>query len=798
MDRLILETQSFRAISVDKTLTQLQQQIELASKIGNFTFINEIAIENFIKNVCIINKESTFLLFDKQYRNHINSLLSYLVYLFETNSDANKQWLIHLMVRKFFDSQSNIDDVISSANLKQKVRLLADENYVNLSMICPLKLPVLHPCATDFYRRLKISNNNNESLAEDGEYIQSLCVKLRNSLYQDPITTSIVIEILANIYDEHSKSQSNIFEKIYSQALIHTLKNQNRQLMIKILLRCPDSVYDNDDNLIKQVMDCLKTSTANKLLNQSESDLMSLYSYGLFAHSERFIRFIADISHQQRQYSNIHTDETFFNLKQSFLMAVEDREHFLRKFIDYHYDNPKQNDENSTLLSLKSRIILTILSLYHIINNYEDIHRMQDQIVHIESTLCSLFNRLNHHHNEQFRYNNSNNHDEYLIRIVNKLDFVFKFADWCSSNNNNNSHNERSKFRLEIIAGLMTGTSPLKILSNFNFFQLINEKSIDYCGLSNDYITCDYICELINNFDHNIAVILKGFIIIRLVIFCIFFTNDRNPFNEKFSDITNRLQYLLQDIDRIEFRMEIMENLFSLLFLTKNDFKNNNDGHHYFKSDDEDYLDETISSTKQTTSNSSQRIRHKSMIINRSINNFSTANFICPNWLIPKLLEVLEAMLYKTNSDLFNCNNSSERSTTNNNNHIDEQLRKNLKGRISRLLEYVSDARFRYDVIRPAFFRQTTMVDQSQQPEQRIDDLNRHYSISTSSDTDYKQHSNQDTSLISCMLASYTQLLCYTLAENRLDSSRQIAKLFANDLQNSKPYKELQLLLNRS
>nr|XP_046908794.1 uncharacterized protein LOC124490361 [Dermatophagoides farinae] len=858
MDQPIIQP-VFRAISVDKILTQLQQQIELATKIGNYTFVNEIAIENFIKNVHInIDNESngsTLLMFDKQYRNHINSLLSYFVYLFETNSDSNKLWLIHLMVRKFFHSQSNLDNVISSTDLNRKVRLLADENFVNLTMICSSRLTRLHPYASDFYRRLTIAD---ESLAEDGEIVQSLCIKLRNSLYQDPITTSIVCNILANVYNDRSKSQSNVFEKIYSQALIHTLKNQNKELMMKILLRCPDSVY-NDDNLIKQVIDCLRplktttTSTSTKLMDQSDSDLMSLYSYGLFANSKRFIRFISDTSHtRQRQFDNgsNHSTmvETFFNLKQCFLLAVEDRKHFLREFIDFNYINQKQcNDENeddvSLKLPLKSKIILSILSLYQIINNYEDVYRMQDQIDKNESNLCSLFNRLNHQYNnlhqEQFR----NNKDECFLRIMNKLDFVFKFADWCSLNNNNHNNNERSTFRLEIIAGLMTGTSPLKILSNNNFFHLKfpnnnnDQSSIDTISINAD-ITCDYICDLINRFDCNIAIILKGFIVIRLVLFCIFFINDRNSsntFGEKFIiDISNRLQCLLQDIDMIEFRMEIMENLFSLLFLTKNDIKNsnNNDNH---QSDDEDYLDETISPPQQTSfespygtnSNSSPKIRHKSTTMAKSMNNFSMANFICPNWLIPKLLKVLETMLYKTNSDLFNRHyhrSSSSLQSTNNNNNIndddddDTQWREKFKIRISRLLKYVSDARFRYDVIRPAFFRQTsssssstitTMIDQlqsspihsglsadqqQQQQQQRMNGMNRHYSVSTNSDNDYKQYSNRDTSLISCMLASYTQLLCYTLMENRLDSSRQIAELFANELRNSKPYKELQLL----
>ncbi|KAH9422529.1 Zinc finger FYVE domain-containing protein 26 [Dermatophagoides pteronyssinus] len=827
----------FRAISLDKTLTQLQQQIELASKIGNYTFINEIAIENFIKNVIIINNnnnDESLLLFDKQYRNHINSLLSYLVYLFETNSDSNKQWLIHLMVRKFFDSKSNIDDIISNVDLKQKIRLLADQNYINLSIICSSKLPGLHPYAIDFYRRRKIMTIDNESLAEDNEIIQSLCVKLRNSLFQDPRTTAIVMNILAIVYDDQNfkcQSKTNYFEKIYSQALIHTLKNQNRQLMLKILLCCPDSVFDNDDddNLIKQIIDCLRslkttttttteTTTSIKSLVESELVLMSLYSYGLFAHSKRFIQFIADISHQQRQYDNliIDSDHRFFNLKQSFLLAVEDRKHFLRTFMDYYYSiNLKQLDEMTISLSLKSRIILTILSLYHIINNHEDSGRMQEKISKIETNLCSMFEHLNHHQSET-------NRDEYFIRIVNKLDFVFKFADWCcsssNSNNNNNLNHERSTFRLEIIAGLMTGTTPLKILSNYNFFHLnrSNNKddNDDQLSINNDNICDNYICDLIEHFDHNMAIILKGFIIIRLVFSCIFFANDRINFLEKFiTNISNRLQNLLQELNILEFRMEIMENLFCLLFLTKNDLKINdknngdNGNHHCFKSDDdEDYLDETISPTKSSNNVNNQKSnRHKSIMI-QSISNFSTANFICPNWLIPKLLEVLETMLYKTNSDLFNSSKQQSTTATNDDNEIWQE---NLKRRISRLLEYVSDARFRYDVIRPAFFRQTsssstatTMMDsglQSTDPEQsqqqqQMDYPNRHYSISTSSENDYKQQTNSDTSLISCMLASYQQLLCYTLAENRLDSSRQIAKLFANDLKNSKPYKELQLL----
>lgn len=44
------------------------------------------------------------------------------------------------------------------------------------------------------------------------------------------------------------------------------------------------------------------------------------------------------------------------------------------------------------------------------------------------------------------------------------------------------------------------------------------------------------------------------------------------------------------------------------------------------------------------------------------------------------------------------------------------------------------------------------------------------------------------------MLASYTQLLCYTLIENSLENALKIARLFQDDLKNSKELKELQLL----
>src|SRR5699024_8457979 len=128
----------------------------------------------------------------------------------------------------------------------------------------------------------------------------------------------------------------------------------------------------------------------------------------------------------------------------------------------------------------------------------------------------------------------------------------------------------------------------------------------------------------------------------------------------------------------------------------------------------------------------------------------------------------------KANSDFFSLAHGDERTKLQIGDNRDE-----LKQRISVLLKYVSDAQFRFDVIRPAFYNShhhhhktgsalsrsnseaTPEMDNSDElscPQPDSGGARCTVSTTTGSDTDYRAaHSVFHSSLISCMLASYTQ-----------------------------------------
>lgn len=760
----------FATVSRKKSTTDLFRQLETARKVCNYNFCNEIIVTNFLNKLPAYQEEKCWEL-TEELKSNLNTLLGFVVQSFESNLDPKFTWLIHSIayrLRSFIEEYSIEKYMCISNQVWNKFRLISDQNYALLALTFANKSLPSHLQFDEIsalYRRLE-----SEPVPEKDDCLQSILIKLRNSLYTNSSSASLVVDVLSSAFELHQhKSDSvkfNVFNQIYLQSLMHTLKNQNKPHLIEILLRCPDCIF-SDEEFLCQIIDYFLSA------NPSNSDLLTLYATSLYRHTPLLIKFISNIRRSNYRYRSgilCLKSKPYFDLKECFLLAVYQKKHFINEFMNLYFANSQIDISN---LPVKAQIIVILLSLYNLINtNQKDENFLSERVARFESSLLDLF--------VQYELESADHVDKTFDLIVEKFKFVFKFCNWCYEHVNY-SKADRFIFRYKIIAALLTGSSPLKILSNCGFFEF-KFKNVSYDEFKEE-ILCDFVCKLTGQYDQKEVMILKGFIVLRLIMFCIFSNENENIYFD-----VEQIRNLIQDLFPIDYRVEIMENMFSLLFLTRNDL---NRDCNLNSSEDEDYLDETFTSTRRNS------LSHKIFKAKRRAEQAeqfgNSSNFICPNWIIPKLLEVLKDILYKTNSDLFPFtygeNKEDELNLSGSCDNKEE-----LKTRVDTLIKYVNDAQFRFDVIRPAFYKNSgsTFGENESSSDCASNDYSR--CVSNSSDTDHKNQNNLKTSLISCMLASHTQLLCYTLIENRLESSKQIVQLFFDDLQDSNELKELHLL----
>ena len=771
-----------RLISLQQGLNKLLHQIDLACKTGNFVLFKDVLLPSLPIEDDQLDQEA--------FGNHLRQLINHIAHLFHSNiCDSTQSWLIHLIATQLQSVISLFDNLFDNDENRATFDLISDRNYSQLYLICSNHL--LHAglkCedVLDFYTSLEAIKSS-----EKEQHIQSMIIKLKNSLFQSSTFTSFVINVFSKRYNQlHSLNEGklNLFDKIYLQALIHTLKNENKRQMTDILLRCPDAVL-HDENLLCQIIEYFQSPQKS-----SQSDhLLDLYSSCLFRFTPQLITSIYSIRFANLKYrvSFFNTESPkFFNLKECFLLAVHENKHFLAQFCKVYCNNHK-NPCDISRLPVKTQILLIVISLYDLISSSQNEAALFiERISRFETNLSNL---LLKYECENF---DKEDGDQIFFRMVCKLRFVLTFADWCHTHINQGNL-DRNSFCYKIIVSLLSGSSPLKILSGHGFLEL---KPTSENLSSFKEVVYDEICLLISQYDLKEAVVLKGFVILRLIFFCILSKEDENVYFD-----TVQIKNLIEDIMPIEFRIEIMENIFSLLFLTKSDFN-----HHFNlnSSEDDDYLDETLSNTRQSSVvDDTNKLMRKKIMSDLS----KTTYFLCPNWIIPKILELLKDTLYKTSSDMYSLSHGQADSNAP---QVWQKIDfEECKARIAALMRHVGDARFRYDVIRPAFYKNISAIqssikareDHTEKVEAEAEadgyedsnqmDMNRDLISAASSDTDHQKSTGHlSTSLISCMLASYTQLLCYTLIENSLENASKIARLFQDDLKNSKELKELQLL----
>ncbi|KAJ6217183.1 hypothetical protein RDWZM_008340 [Blomia tropicalis] len=737
---------NFSIYSLSNCIKKLLKQLELSSKTGNLILFYEILLKNLLKK----GTDSSDI--------ELIPILDNVIQLCDHNGETN-----HLSWLSYRIAKNMVETVIKNRKHLDQLKWISDKQYCQLCSVCSNQL--LHSSLkcedlSELYKNLPTIRS-----LEKNEHFQSILIKLKNSLFHTEISvfTSFVINILSKRYNYLNKNvdlKLNHFDKIYLQALIHALKNVNRHSMVDILIRCPDPVLQCDDNLQCQIIEYFLFKENKLELINLNTSLLDLYTSCLYRPSPLLIQSIYFLRLSNIKYRSkfFYSDSPFFfHLKECFLLAAHENKHFISQFRNV-YCRKHVNVVDISRLPVKTQIIITLISLYDLINsNQNDTNQFVENISKFESTVSNLLLRYESEYLDKVELD-----DGIFSAIVEKLRFVLEFIDWCHKHINNGNV-DRNTFCYNIIVSLLSGTSPLKILSNHGFLELNSN------NLYQESLNYDSLCTLIAQFDNNESMILKGFVILRSIFLCILAKDDDNVYFEA-SNVKN----LIQNITPIEFRIELLENIFCLLFLNKSDFN-----HHLNlnSSEDEDYLDETI-----TMSKSNSNIHHNEESIKLARKRLfsetfaKTTCFLCPNWIIPKILEVLKDVLYKTSSDIYQMSHITTSDQSLENEEINDSHFKECKQRITTLIKYVGDAHFRYDVIRPAFYKNIQSV-QTKEPlkDEFIDEgnVNRDLISTNSSDTDQKNHVQLNTSL---------------------ENAVKIARLFQDDLKDSKELKELQLV----
>lgn len=644
-----------RLISLQTCLNKLLHQIDLACKTGNLVLFKEILLPNLPLDDELKTEE---------FKTHLRQLLNHIKYLFHSNvCDSMQSWLVHLIATQLRSVISKLEAILDNDEQLAAFYLISDRNYSQLYLICSNNLlgsTLKCEDVLDFYQSLEIVKS-----LEKEQHIQSMIVKLKNSLFQSSTFTSYVINVLSKRYNQlHALSESklNLFDKIYLQALIHTLKNERSQQMTEVLLHCPDTVL-HDEGLLCQIIEYF-LSPQKSSKSSHDDHLLDLYASCLFRFTPQLLTSVYSIRFANIKYrTSFFKPESakFFHLKECFLLAIHENTHFLAQFCKVYCSNHNQkNSCDISRLPVKTQILLIVISLYDLIHSSQnDASMFIEKISRFEASLSKLL----------LKYESFDHEDQIFSRLVRKLRFVLNFADWCFAHINTGSL-DRGSFCYKIIVSLLSGSSPLKILSGHGFLEL---KPTNSNFSSFKEVVYDEICLLISQYDLHEANVLKGFVALRLVFFCILSKDDDNV-----SFDTRQIKNLIEDIAPIEFRIEVLENIFSLLFLTKSDFN-----HHYNlnSSEDDDYLDDNSGTKPADEVNKRAR---KKLLADLS----KTTHFLCPNWIVPKVLELLKDTLYKTSSDVYSASRNQVEIKP-----VETDF-EDVKARIGALMKHVGDARY--------------------------------------------------------------------------------------------------------
>ncbi|KAI1295431.1 hypothetical protein HDE_05349 [Halotydeus destructor] len=614
-------------------------------------------------------------------------------------------------------------------------------------------------------------------------YSDVFIIRLKEFIVQNPIRGRFAVEKLSNLLKlcEAKPKHQKAVRKLYGsfvECLAYTLKKRNDlETSMKLLHVVPNDMI-NDDRLVQPLQDFMRD------FGKDVSDLSLAGQFFLSIIGREDIT-LAKILQQYAISSELDSFNPFIDVETNRIDVI----HVLYSALTRkkHYVNELFRSSISDFPGLPTdfKLVYGLEKLY-------GIHKISvDDTVQLLKKLKEYIDQLPP----------QQTHSDIVQSLIQNIRWIFKMSSWAASVLSSNvdvmCRREVSEtLRTNVFRNLLNGDSPLSTLKRYNMFD--QEIELD------ELVESELINLLEEHHDYVDVMILKGLLGIRLSIEWLILPDMVNDDNDTLEETDEselieeqkRIRTLIQSISDLKFRTEVLENMFSLLFLTKQDISDGNetlieDGAY----DDSDQKEP--SAAKKRTPTLSSNTASLNVVIT------SNSNFLCVNECVPKYLALMKDLTFQAQTEL-------RRSRSGSDCDVDQKQRvtvpssvKDLdeaKIRLTVLLQYISEAQWRYSVIEPAFVGSNQpKINLNASRAYNFDPYDNMWQIDSETGSSTAAEDNDDrkskapvfSSVVPCMLATPDQLLRYCLIENHIDRAKQVFKLFERKLTDTPEAKEL-------
>lgn len=661
---------------------------------------------------------------------------------------------------------------------------------------------------------------------EEKEYWSSdLQTGLKQLLIRNPHVGSLVIQQLNHLLSLQTTDRNQPFNSLNfvpSECLIECMEANPDGIIRLIPILSEDQM--NEPN-VKTALKSLITHANNSWDYDHWADY---YLVSLSRKSPVMSKMLYDIKwfenkNEDRNPFLLDTQRESVMFKNCIHSCIRDKKHFMIQLMDQDLTHYQKFPRNLKLIYLLQKI-------------YGCIKRPPNGSLLVESCFLDYTSRL------ETLMNTSQillSQDSVSCDLVMKIKWIFDLSQWIIKNELNPSHSSTS-FELSsvsavkktILSSLFVCDTPLKVISGLSLFSAITDSSED----DFEEVTSDLEKQLLVAGFKRDAVILWGLLAIKLSINWIIMSHtetitqsnsredldaangdeedvcdDPDEYGDENEELEHRIEKCLTKIkSQIKFKTEILEDMFSLLFLTKDDL-------------DLEELQSDYPNESSFTESSSGLLGCKSRTSSYSSGS-RDVEFLCSNQMVLKYLVFLENSVLESQTHL---RHMAQRKAG----FIDEldplsqadvpSSIKDLnecKQRLNTLLQNIYDGKWRHSLVEPAFSQESLSIpdvyrrihkesnedeipwdNDSSRPE--TDSTRTQLSTETPVLRDQQVYhvkkkrydSTSFPSIIAYMSASPEELLRYCLLEGQMDRAEQVYRLFEPQLRESDESRELKI-----
>ncbi|RWS14108.1 Zinc finger FYVE domain-containing protein-like protein [Dinothrombium tinctorium] len=638
-------------------------------------------------------------------------------------------------------------------------------------------------------------------LEEDSEISRELLLLINNwysdqerfisKLNQLVLVNPYFAELLINKLNEFSSNlpknqqfKNRNFNFIISNCLTDALDLDFRTLF-SILNIFPDDELKDDNfssfkNVLKQVQS--KGSGSDELFGRFYASIVGRPTYKL-ANKLTEIHWNTEKEVDDNMFLFIEKVSKNFKIENCFLATVLEKKHFLCEIVAVDMNKFR-------VLPDRLKIIYLLDKLYYSYTVRFDATEYQYIIDKLQEIVWNGDEALTHS-------------DVVLEMLINNLKWIFEFIEWCT-----NKFSSPENLRLSLFQSFTVCESPLNVLHKHGILNLLTSQDVEVLNTINELLA--------GHSNKNEVMLWNGYMAIKLCMNCILnFTSIEN--NESFEETLNQVKSFLRKLLPITFRVEVLENLFGLLFVTAKDIVDEKEN----DPDEDGYVEDSYTNTGKNTSDVGEHLLVESkptttassasyVATSSFFSSIDPVNFLFPSELVPQYLSLLNEEVEETQTLLFTFQRKTAEQREDTLDEVPQQLNikssvtnyHDCKSRLQSLKDNIIEALWRYDVIEPTIVKQVVhpkkevrnnveiLISDSEDIEQRGSLENADCALSE----EFKNSINQKevfSSVIPCMLASPKQLLRYCIIEDKIDKAKQVYQLFEESLRNTEEAFEL-------